>query len=119
MLERVFPAGTVFRGVIIEVLGDTSFGRQLGSYPLLVGIPLRLGPGLVIDATLVDFGMRSVTALPVPVDINHLPHTALRWLPGVGKKKAALIASKRPYPSLGAFQKIAGQTPLDPLMVFT
>jgi radical SAM superfamily enzyme with C-terminal helix-hairpin-helix motif len=118
MLERVFPVGTVFRDVIIEISGETSFGRQLGSYPLLIGIPLRLGPGSVIDTVIVDFGMRSATALPVPVDINHLPHTALRWLPGVGKKKAALIASKRPYTSLEAFRKIAGQTPLDSLMVF-
>ncbi len=42
MLERVFPIGTVFRDVIIEVPGPVSFGRQMGSYPILIGIPVPL-----------------------------------------------------------------------------
>jgi radical SAM superfamily enzyme with C-terminal helix-hairpin-helix motif len=56
--------------------------------------------------------------LPVPVDINPLPVQALRWLPGVGKKKAAMVAAKRPFDSAESFRKIAGVTPLDHLMVF-
>ena len=44
MLQRVFPIGTVLRDVQVEVSGDLSFGRQMGSYPILAGIPLRL-PG--------------------------------------------------------------------------
>jgi len=118
MLERVFPIGTVFRDVVIEVQGQLSFGRQMGSYPILIGIPISLTPGTVIDATVVDFGMRSLTALLVPVDINHLPVPALRWLPGVGKKKAAMVAAKRPFDSSESFRTIIGVTPLDHLMVF-
>ncbi|MEI6840520.1 MAG: radical SAM protein [Methanomicrobiales archaeon] len=118
MLERVFPIGTVFRDIIIEVQGPVSFGRQMGSYPILIGIPLSLTPGTVIDAAVVDFGMRSLTALPVPVDINHLPVQALRWLPGVGKKKAAMVAAKRPFVSADAFRAITGMTPLDHLVVY-
>ena len=68
MLQRVFPIGTVLRDVQVEVSGDLSFGRQMGSYPILVGIPLRLPERTVTDAVVVDWGMRSVTALPVPVD---------------------------------------------------
>jgi radical SAM superfamily enzyme with C-terminal helix-hairpin-helix motif len=118
MLERVFPIGTVFRDVIIETAGAVSFGRQMGSYPILIGIPMQFVPRTVLDATVVDFGMRSLTALPVPLDINHLPVQALRWLPGVGKKKAGLVAAKRPFDSLESFRKITGITPLDNLMVF-
>ena len=118
MLERVFPIGTVFRDVLIEVQGPVSFGRQMGSYPILIGIPTCLTPGTVIDLTVVDFGMRSLTALPVPVDINHLPVQALKWLPGVGKKKAAMVAAKRPFNSSESFRTITGATPLDHLMVF-
>ena len=118
MLERVFPVGTVFRDVVIEIQGPVSFGRQMGSYPILIGIPISLKPRTVIDVTTVDFGMRSLTALPVPVDINHLPVQALRWLPGVGKKKVAMVAAKRPFDTSESLRKITGVTPLDHLMVF-
>jgi len=93
--------------------GMPSFGRQMGSYPLLVGIPVRLTSGVVIDAVVVDHGMRSVTALPLPVDVNALPASALSWLPGVGKAKARTIASRRPISGLDEFRSLVGATPLD------
>lgn len=118
MLQRVFPAGTVLRRVIVEQEGSLSFGRQMGSYPILVGIPLPLPRGTVVDAAVVDWGMRSVTALPVPVDVNHLPVAALRWIPGVGKQRAAAIAARRPFASLAGFREAAGPTPLDGVLSF-
>jgi radical SAM superfamily enzyme with C-terminal helix-hairpin-helix motif len=118
MLERVYPVGTVLRDIIIEIPGQVSFGRQMGSYPILLGIPMLLTPRTVMDAAVVDFGMRSLTALPVPVDINAIPVQAIRWLPGVGKKKAAAVAAKRPFHTLESFRKVTGITPLDHLMVF-
>ena len=118
MLSRVFPAGTILSDVIVEVAGKPSFGRQMGSYPILVGIPLALPVGSVLDAVVVDQGMRSVTALPCPVEINTLPVAALRWIPGVGKKRAAAIAARRPFGSLAEFRKVAGETPVDGVMVF-
>ncbi|MDD3372096.1 MAG: radical SAM protein [Methanoculleus bourgensis] len=118
MLKRVFPAGTILSEVIIEVAGKPSFGRQMGSYPILVGIPLALPVGSVLDAVVVDQGMRSVTALPCPVEVNTLPVAALRWIPGVGKKRAAAIAARRPFGSLAEFRKVAGETPVDGVMVF-
>ncbi len=39
MLQRVFPAGTVLHEIRIEVSGDLSFGRQMGSYPSLSASP--------------------------------------------------------------------------------
>jgi len=119
MLSRVFPAGTVIRSVGVEVAGPTSFGRPMGSYPILVGIPLPLPEGAVLDAVVVDQGMRSVTALPVPVDVNHLPVPALRWLPGVGKKRAAAITAARPFRSSEEFLRVAGITPLDGFLSFS
>lgn len=118
MLKRVFPAGTILSDVIVEVAGKPSFGRQMGSYPILVGIPLALPVGSVLDAVVVDQGMRSVTALPCPVEVNTLPVAALRWIPGVGKKRAAAIAARRPFGSLAEFRKVAGETPVDGVMVF-
>jgi radical SAM superfamily enzyme with C-terminal helix-hairpin-helix motif len=118
MIARVFPIGTVFRHIIIEISGHVSFGRQMGTYPVLVGIPLNIPCRTVVDAAVVDYGSRSLTALPIPLDINHLPHSALKWLPGVGKSKSGAIAAGRPYRSLEEFRNVAGAGPLDSYMVF-
>jgi radical SAM superfamily enzyme with C-terminal helix-hairpin-helix motif len=118
MLMKVFPAGTVLRGVIVEEQGPLSFGRQMGSYPILIGIPVHLPVRSVIDAVVVGWGSRSVTALPVPVDVNRLPAGALRWLPGIGKNKVASIIAKRPFRTLAEFHRVAGATPIDRFLVF-
>lgn len=118
MLQRVFPIGTVLRDVRIEVSGDLSFGRQMGSYPILAGIPFRLPERTVTDAVVVDWGMRSITALPAPVPINTLPASAIRWLPGIGKKKMAAVIAKRPFRDLEAYRKVAGSSAIDAVMNF-
>ncbi|MDD3857618.1 MAG: radical SAM protein [Methanoculleus sp.] len=118
MLRRVFPVGTVLPEVVVEVPGKPSFGRQMGSYPILVGIPLELPARTVIDAVVVDWGMRSVTALPCPVEVNTLPAAALRWIPGVGKKRAATIAARRPFSGLEEFREVAGETGIEGVMRF-
>ena len=118
MLQRVYPIGTVLRDVRVEVTGDLSFGRQLGSYPIRVGLPLNLPRNTVTDAVVVDWGMRSITALPVPVGINSLPASAIRWLPGVGKKKVAFIIAKRPFKDPEEYRKVAGSSMIDSLMKF-
>jgi radical SAM superfamily enzyme with C-terminal helix-hairpin-helix motif len=118
MLRGVFPPGTVLTRVIIEVSGDLSFGRQMGSYPILVGIPLILPVKTVHDTVVVDHGMRSLTALPVPVEVNLLPPSALSWIPGVGKKRAGQILRERPIRSLQDFRKIVGPTPIDTFLSF-
>jgi len=118
MLQRVYPIGTVLHEVHIEVSGDLSFGRQMGSYPILVGLPVQLAKRDIIDAVVVDWGMRSVTALPVPVRINSLPATAIRWLPGVGKKKVGAVIAKRPFRDIEGYRKVARTSSIDPLLEF-
>ena len=118
VLRQVFPAGTVLKEVRIEVSGPLSFGRQMGSYPILVGVPVNLPERTIIDAVVVDWGSRSVTALPVPVEINSLPASALRWLPGVGKKKVAAVIARRPFADIAAYRKVAGSSAVDELMRF-
>jgi radical SAM superfamily enzyme with C-terminal helix-hairpin-helix motif len=118
MLRRVYPLGTVLRDIRVEVSGALSFGRQMGSYPILVGIPVCLEKGSMVDAVIVDWGMRSVTGLPAPVKINTLPAAAIKWLPGVGKKKVAAVIARRPFEDLKAYRTIAGTSVLDPLLEF-
>jgi radical SAM superfamily enzyme with C-terminal helix-hairpin-helix motif len=118
MLRRAFPQGTVLSDVRIEATDGISFGRQMGSYPLLVGIPLRLAVKTVLDVAIVDWGMRSVTALPTPIAINTLPASALKWVPGIGKKRVATILAKRPFETLKDFRAAVGITPADSLIKF-
>jgi len=113
MIARVFPLGTILRRVIVEVTGRVSYGRQMGSYPVLVGIPVGLPVRSVTDAVVVDWGMRSVTALPYPVEVNRLPLPALAWLPGIGRKRAGRIAASRPFADLASFRAVAGENPLE------
>jgi len=118
MISRVFPLGTVLRRVIVEVEGGVSYARQMGSYPVLVGIPLPVPAGTVLDTVVVDWGMRSITALPYPVEVNGLPARALAWIPGIGKKRAAALAAARPLPDLAAFRRVAGENPLEGALSF-
>ena len=98
MLERVAPAGTVLQDVHLEYHEDgRTFGRQLGTYPLLVGFPEERPLGRTVDAVIVDHGYRSVTAVPYPLDINSASMTELEALPGIGKQRAGDLVVNRPY----------------------
>ena len=108
MLRRVFPEGTCLKDVVVEESAATSFGRQMGSYPILVGIPLSLPVGTALDAVVVSHGMRSVTGLPAPVAINTMPASALKWIPGVGKKRVASLVARRPFADLASFHRAIG-----------
>ncbi|HMA05922.1 MAG TPA: radical SAM protein [Methanomicrobiales archaeon] len=118
MISRVFPLGTILRRVVVEVEGRISYGRQMGSYPVLVGIPLPVQVRTLLDTVVVDWGMRSITALPFPIEINRLPVRALSWIPGIGKKKAAALAATRPVRDLASFRSVAGETPLEGALSF-
>ncbi|MCX8127347.1 MAG: radical SAM protein [Synergistetes bacterium] len=100
MLKKVAPPGSIIKGVIVEeVRGNLSFGRALGSYPLLVGIPMPLKIGEELDVFVIDYGYRSLTALPIPFKINEAPFSAIEAIPGIGKGRAKRIIQARPFNS--------------------
>jgi radical SAM superfamily enzyme with C-terminal helix-hairpin-helix motif len=102
MLRRVAPAGTVLPDVHMEYHeGGKTFGRQLGTYPLLVAVPGEHELGARMDVALVDHGYRSVTGVPHPLDPNTASMDELTALPGVGRSTAGDIVVNRPYASLG------------------
>jgi radical SAM superfamily enzyme with C-terminal helix-hairpin-helix motif len=97
MLQRLVPRGRVLRRIYTELRdGNTTFGRQIGSYPLLVGIPYPLEIGRFVDVKVVDWGFRSVTAIEHPLNINTCSLKALEALPGIGRKRAVRLFLKRP-----------------------
>jgi radical SAM superfamily enzyme with C-terminal helix-hairpin-helix motif len=104
MLERIAPLGTILRRVYTEMHeGKTTFGRQIGTYPLLVGFSYPLELGKFVDAVVSGHGYRSLTAVEYPFRINKCSLTAIASLPSVGKKRAANILVHRPYRSKEEF----------------
>jgi len=98
MLQRLLPKGTLLKDVYAETYeGKLTFARQLGSYPLLVGIPGLHPLHQFYDVKIVEYGYRSLTAVPFPLDVNTAPRETLEALPGVGKKRAIRILAKRPF----------------------
>ena len=98
MLERVAPPGTVLPDVHAEYHKDgKTFGRQLGTYPLLVAVPGERPLGEVMDVAVVDWGYRSVTGVPYPLDLNAASLDELRAIPGIGRDRAADIVVGRPH----------------------
>ncbi|WP_247728301.1 radical SAM protein [Halovivax limisalsi] len=100
MLQRLAPAGTVLPDVHLEYHQDGyTFGRQLGTYPLLVGVPGERELGRTIDVAVVDHGYRSVTGVPYPLDLNSASIDELTAIPGIGDSRAGSIVVNRPYDS--------------------
>ena len=100
MLQRVAPVGTVLPDVHFEYHQDgRTFGRQLGTYPLLVGIPGERELGAVRDVAIVDHGYRSVTGVPYPLDVNAASMDELTAIPGIGSGTAGDVVVNRPYES--------------------
>jgi radical SAM superfamily enzyme with C-terminal helix-hairpin-helix motif len=101
MLRRVVPPGTVLPDIHLEYHeGGKTFGRQLGTYPLLVAVPGERELGTTMDVAVVDHGYRSVTGVPHPLDPNTASMDELTVLPGVGRSTAGDIVVNRPYASL-------------------
>jgi radical SAM superfamily enzyme with C-terminal helix-hairpin-helix motif len=98
MLQRVAAPGTILEDVHLEYHQDgKTFGRQLGTYPLLVAVPGERPLGAVIDVAITDHGYRSVTGVPYPLDVNSASMDELSAIPGVGRSGAGDIVVDRPY----------------------
>ncbi len=61
MLERILPRGTVLSDVWTEIYdGKTTFCRQMGTYPLVIGVKGRLPLKEKIKVKVIDYMLRSV-----------------------------------------------------------
>jgi len=109
MLERMTPMGTVLRDVYLERRdGNRTFGRQVGGYPILVGFNYPLDLERFVDAAVVGWGFRSLTAVEYPLPVNRCPLAALSSLPGVGRKRAMRLVRARPINGRGEVEAALG-----------
>ena len=104
MLRRVVPEGTVLRDVYLEMhQGHVTYGRQVGTYPILVGLSYDAPLERFVDVRVTSHGQRSLTGVEVPLDVNRASLRAISALPGIGGKRAARIVRGRPFASWSAF----------------
>lgn len=97
MLKEVFPRGTVLTGLWPEKQkGHLTYARQPASYPILVGIPGDHMDKNVMQAQVIDYGYRSITALAYPFYVNEATRTELEHIPGIGGRRAGRIVAEKP-----------------------
>ncbi len=119
MLRRILPLGTVLRDLRCEVRkGKVTFARQFGSYPLLVGIIGEYERNNYVNAKVIDYGMRSITAIEYPLDVNKAKLYQLEAIPGVGSKTAARIVANRPFKCVEDLKEVVGEEEFSKLKDF-
>ncbi|MEF8873877.1 MAG: radical SAM protein [Candidatus Thermoplasmatota archaeon] len=97
LLKKMLPEATLLKDVYMEkVDGNTTFGRQIGTYPLLVGVNYSLELGKYCNVRVTDHGYRSVTGVHQPFRVKDAAFKQLKEIPGIGKKRAATIFRKKP-----------------------
>ena len=62
MLKRLVPVGTILKDIYTEIYdGKTTFGRQIGTYPLIVGIKERIKLRTFVNVRVTGHMLRSIT----------------------------------------------------------
>ncbi|MCL2712184.1 MAG: radical SAM protein [Methanomassiliicoccaceae archaeon] len=111
MLKRIIPVGTVLKNVYLETIDNgITFGRQIGTYPLLIGIPYVTNVNRSCDVIITEHGFRSVTGIEYPFPINKANMNAISSLPGIGRKRAAKIMLARPIKNEEELMKVIDDT---------
>jgi radical SAM superfamily enzyme with C-terminal helix-hairpin-helix motif len=106
MLKKIVPVGRKLTDLRCEVkVGKITFARQLATYPLLVGLVGEYERNTYVDARVVDYGMRSITAVSL-LNVNAAKLYQLEAIPGIGKAMAARIVANRPYKSIDELREV-------------
>jgi len=117
LLQELFPLGHVLKDVHWEThdgrtrlpvhlseehTGDhvhgragLSFGRQIGAYPILIGVPYHIPLESTSNIMITGHGARSITGVETGLNINTVTEKQLEAIPGIGKKAAWNLISSR------------------------
>ncbi len=106
LLKEMFPRSLVLKDVLMEKReGNTTFGRQLGTYPILVGVRYPLELDRFYDLRVTEYGYRSLTAVEADLKFEELGTRELQAIPGIGKRRASKLFVNQPASS-AAFRKL-------------
>ena len=126
LLEEMLPTGTILRDVWWEAQDDRirrpeqvldskysdeeirgkpgiTFGRQIGAYPILVGVPYRIPLETSSDIMVTGHGKRSITGVELGIDVNSATQHQLQAIPGISSKGAWRLISARAREKGGLF----------------
>jgi len=80
---------------MIHGKGGITFGRQIGAYPLLVGVPYLIPLETASDVLVTGHGSRSLTGVEIGIRCEHVSEKQLASIPGIGAKSAWRLVSER------------------------
>ncbi|MGA0379819.1 MAG: hypothetical protein ACO3NJ_03330, partial [Candidatus Poseidoniaceae archaeon] len=72
-----------------------TFGRQIGAYPILIGVPYHIPLETSSDIMITGDGARSITGVEIGLSIDTASEKQLEAIPGIGKKAAWNLVSAR------------------------
>ena len=117
LLQELFPLGQILRdvhwethdgrtrlpvhlteehtGTSIHGRAGLTFGRQIGAYPILIGVPYHIPLESSSNIMITGHGARSITGVEVGLDIDSVTEKQLEAIPGIGKKASWNLISAR------------------------
>ncbi|MAV60576.1 MAG: hypothetical protein CMA13_04690 [Euryarchaeota archaeon] len=118
LLEEMFPLGSILRKVWWESHGSRirdpkqvidrkhhdpsiygksglTFGRQIGAYPILIGVPYQIPLETQSDILVTGHGMRSISGVEINLNLNKVTENQISAVPGIGNKGAWKMVSNR------------------------
>ena len=117
LLQSLFPLGHILHDVYWEThdgrirlpshLGPESqqasihgqagitFGRQIGAYPILVGVEYKIPLESSSSIMITGHGSRSITGVELGLDASTVTQKQLEAIPGIGKKSAWKLVGTR------------------------
>ena len=136
LLEEMFPIGSELSKIWWESQGDRirrpeqvdnpllssskihgksgiTFGRQIGAYPILVGVPYLIPLETSSNVVVTGHGMRSISGVEIGLNINTASQQQLESIPGIGKKAAWRLISSRAKASRSS------RIPFDSCLLYT
>jgi len=117
LLEELFPMGEVLSDVHWEThdgrtrlpahlneahtaessrgKAGITFGRQIGAYPILIGVEYHIPLETQSDVVITGHGARSITGVEINLDHERMTQKHLEAIPGIGEKTAWKLISQR------------------------
>jgi len=72
-----------------------TFGRQIGAYPILIGVPYQIPLETKSDIIVTGHGTRSITGIETNMNMQTINQKQLVAIPGIGEKSAWNLISAR------------------------
>lgn len=83
------------RDTAIHGRAGVTFGRQIGAYPILIGVPYHIPLESKSNILVTGHGARSITGVEIGLEMNSITQKQLEAIPGIGEKSAWKLISER------------------------